>query len=239
MSGRQGFRDLLAELQEVKDSNTDAVFRKIQARYDIRHLAYLNISLTAGNRGLLDLVHTFPEPFIKHYRDKNLFAIDPVMQSVLTGIKPVDWRERHLSDPATGRVFAIAARYGISDIGMTIPLLCRGSQTALFALNADMTPQQWTRRRIGILRDIQVLATYLHAARQERVRVSEPAELTARESEVLIWTAAGKSYWEIAQILGISERTVRFFMTNARRKLGVVTNPQAVAQAMWRGIIPP
>ena len=161
MSGRQGFRDLLSELQQVKDNNTDAVFEKIQARYDIRYQAYINISLTAGNLSLLDLLHTFPKPFIRHYREKNLFAIDPVMQSALTGIKPVDWRERHLSDPATGRVFMIAARYGITDIGMTIPLLCRGNQTALFALNADMTPHQWERRRFGILRDMQVLATYL------------------------------------------------------------------------------
>ena len=238
MSRRNGFSDLLGELQQEKDNNTDAIFAKIQARYDIRYQAYINFSLTTGNQSLLDLLHTFPKAFVKHYQDKKLFAIDPVMQSALTGIKPVDWRERHLSDPSTGKVFAIAAQYGISDIGMTIPLLCRGSQTALFALNADMTPQQWSRQRIEILRDVQVLATYLHAARQKHAQVFEPTELTARESEVLIWTAAGKSYWEISKILGISERTVRFFMTNARRKLGVVSNPQAVAQAMWRGIIP-
>jgi len=238
MSRRNGFSDLLGELQQEKSNNTDAIFAKIQARYDIRYQAYINFSLTTGNQSLLDLLHTFPKAFVRRYRDESLFAIDPVMQSALTGIKPVDWRERHLSDPSTGKVFAIATQYGITDIGMTIPLLSRGSQTALFALNAEMTPQQWAKQRIEILRDVQVLATYLHAARQKHAPVFEPAELTARESEVLIWTAAGKSYWEISQILGISERTVRFFMTNARRKLGVVTNPQAVAQAMWRGIIP-
>ena len=238
MSRRNGFSDLLGELQQEKTNNTDAIFAKIQARYDIRYQAYINFSLTTGNQSLLDLLHTFPKAFARRYRDEKLFAIDPVMQSALTGIKPVDWRERHLSDPSTGKVFAIAAQYGITDIGMTIPLLCRGSQTALFALNAEMTPQQWAKQRIEILRDVQVLATYLHAARQKHAPVLAPAELTARESEVLIWTAAGKSYWEISKILGISERTVRFFMTNARRKLGVVSNPQAVAQAMWRGIIP-
>ncbi|MCP4319407.1 MAG: LuxR family transcriptional regulator [Hyphomicrobiales bacterium] len=238
MSRRQGFYDLLSELQQEKNRDTDAVFEKIQAQYEIRHQAYINFSLTAGQQNVLDLLHTFPEAFVKLYSEKNLFSIDPVMQSALTGIKPVDWRERHLSDPATGKVFMIAAGFGISDIGMTIPLLCRGSQTALFVLNADLAPEKWSQRRMEILRDVQVLATYLHAARQELAQAFEPAELTARESEVLTWTAAGKSYWEISMILGISERTVRFFMTNARRKLGVVTNPQAVAQAVWRGIIP-
>ncbi|NUS68745.1 MAG: LuxR family transcriptional regulator, partial [Ensifer adhaerens] len=41
-----------------------------------------------------------------------------------------------------------------------------------------------------------------------------------------------------ATILGISERTVRFFMTNARRKLNVVSNTQAVAQAVRHALIP-
>ncbi|WP_280113369.1 helix-turn-helix domain-containing protein [Rhizobium sp. PDO1-076] len=61
--------------------------------------------------------------------------------------------------------------------------------------------------------------------------------LTPREIETLSWVAAGKSYWEIAVILGITERTVRFFMSNARRKLNVVTNPQAVAEALWRKLV--
>ena len=39
-------------------------------------------------------------------------------------------------------------------------------------------------------------------------------------------------------ILGITERTVRYFMANARRKLNVVSNTQAVAEAAWRGLLP-
>jgi len=53
----------------------------------------------------------------------------------------------------------------------------------------------------------------------------------------LSWGAAGNNYWELAVILGITERTVRFFMSNARRKLNVMTNPQAVAEALWRKLI--
>ena len=62
--------------------------------------------------------------------------------------------------------------------------------------------------------------------------------LTRRERETLAWIAAGKSYWETAVILGISERTIRHFMANARQKLDVVNNAQAVAEAVWRGLIP-
>lgn len=67
---------------------------------------------------------------------------------------------------------------------------------------------------------------------------SKSLPLTRRERETLAWIAAGKSYWETAVILGISERTIRYFMANARHKLDVVNNAQAVAEAVWRGLIP-
>jgi DNA-binding NarL/FixJ family response regulator len=40
--------------------------------------------------------------------------------------------------------------------------------------------------------------------------------LTRREGECLGWCAEGKSYWETAVILGISERTVSFHMEAVR-----------------------
>lgn len=53
--------------------------------------------------------------------------------------------------------------------------------------------------------------------------------LTTRERDALRWVAAGKSDWEIAVILGVSQTTVRFHVDNARRKLGAVNRAQAVA----------
>ncbi len=67
------------------------------------------------------------------------------------------------------------------------------------------------------------------------VCVSEPGagdevHLTSREREALTWVAEGKSDWEIAVILGLSETTVRFHVDNARKKLGAVNRAQAVAR---------
>ena len=56
--------------------------------------------------------------------------------------------------------------------------------------------------------------------------------LTARERDALRWVAAGKSDWEIAVILGVSQTTVRFHVDNARRKLGAVNRAQAVAMLL-------
>jgi DNA-binding CsgD family transcriptional regulator len=65
------------------------------------------------------------------------------------------------------------------------------------------------------------------------------ARVTARESEILAWVAAGKSDWAIGQILQISGKTVNFHVENAKRKLGVGTRVQAVIAAMRSGVIGP
>ena len=63
------------------------------------------------------------------------------------------------------------------------------------------------------------------------------ALVTARESEVLAWVAAGKSDWAIGRLLNISGKTVNFHVENAKRKFGVATRVQAVIVAMRAGII--
>ena len=65
----------------------------------------------------------------------------------------------------------------------------------------------------------------------------ENPPLTEREIECLKWSAEGKTYEDIGVLLGISARTVRFFLENAKRKLGSVNTTHAVAAAMQRGLI--
>jgi LuxR family quorum sensing-dependent transcriptional regulator len=59
--------------------------------------------------------------------------------------------------------------------------------------------------------------------------------LTPRQREVLAFTAAGKSDWEMGAIIGISENTVNRHMEDAKARLKVVTRAQAVALAVHRG----
>jgi LuxR family quorum sensing-dependent transcriptional regulator len=65
---------------------------------------------------------------------------------------------------------------------------------------------------------------------------SEPP-LTARERDCLAFAADGNTDRQIADLLGISEATVRFHFNNARRKLGAVNRTQAVARLAVRGML--
>jgi len=63
--------------------------------------------------------------------------------------------------------------------------------------------------------------------------------LTSREVECLHWMAAGKTSGEIAIILAISESTVNFHLKNTLTKLNSNNRVQAVAKAVYGGIISP
>ena len=63
--------------------------------------------------------------------------------------------------------------------------------------------------------------------------------LNDREVEVLTWVARGKTSMEIAQILGLSKRTVDFHIDNARDKLGTATRTEAVLKAATGRLIEP
>jgi two-component system nitrogen regulation response regulator NtrX len=62
-------------------------------------------------------------------------------------------------------------------------------------------------------------------------------DLSLREKEVLNWLKKGKSSWDIATILHISERTVNYHVTNIMQKLNAVTRTQAVAVALEHKLI--
>lgn len=61
--------------------------------------------------------------------------------------------------------------------------------------------------------------------------------LTRREREILLWIANGKSYWETARILSISEGTVRIHLASIRKKLDAPNTTNAVAKALYQRVI--
>lgn len=61
--------------------------------------------------------------------------------------------------------------------------------------------------------------------------------LTAKETQVLLWSFQGKTSWEIAQIQNCTEATVNFHFSNIRRKFEVNSRSAAVLKAIELGII--
>ena len=88
---------------------------------------------------------------------------------------------------------------------------------------------------------LYLLSLYAHgrANRLKRGGKEKAIGLRPRECEVLLWVAAGKSDWEIGEILRIGASTVHKHVESAKRKFGVRTRVQAVVAALRQGHIRP
>ena len=90
-------------------------------------------------------------------------------------------------------------------------------------------------------RAAEVIALFADAKLRALLQPAERARsgglLTQRERDVLQWSAAGKTSWEIGTMMGLSERGINKIVARAMIRLNSVTRTQAVAQALHRGEI--
>ncbi|MCK4739326.1 MAG: helix-turn-helix transcriptional regulator [Deltaproteobacteria bacterium] len=72
---------------------------------------------------------------------------------------------------------------------------------------------------------------------RERLNWIEDNLLTGREREIIGWMKEGKTNWEVATILEIRERTVKFHVGNIVKKLNASNKTHAVAIAIEKSLL--
>jgi DNA-binding NarL/FixJ family response regulator len=81
--------------------------------------------------------------------------------------------------------------------------------------------------------------TTVEEAEEEEEEESEPSwGLTRRELEILRLMAEGHSNTDLAKMLWVTEKTVKFHLSNVYRKLGVSNRTQASRWAQLHGVLP-
>jgi len=66
---------------------------------------------------------------------------------------------------------------------------------------------------------------------------TSPVELTAREVEVLRFVAQGLTNFEIAEMLGLSEKTIAYYMTRIYNKTATENRAAVTAFAIRQGLV--
>lgn len=180
---------------------------------------------------------SYPTDWLGLYLRENYLAVDPIVRTHFRRFGTQVWSDtfrRVASRPEVefiGRAAAFGLREGVT-LGLHDPRHQRGTIFSFAGAAMGEHPRQ-----VLIL---EHLAPHLHVALTRTMAGATPSavSLSAREREVLQWMKEGRSNWEIAQIIGISERTVRFHVGNILQKLQALTRGHAVALAMEQGLIP-
>ncbi|MES0151786.1 LuxR family transcriptional regulator [Mesorhizobium sp. M0012] len=231
--------------QTVGITQSERLFDLLSAfalNFDCPWIAYG--SLAPGQRGLKlirrdpAVMLNCPDEWQERYFEMGYDRIDPIMKTSRKRADAFRWSEVYNDGSTTEderRVFDEAATFGLRS-GISVPL--HGPEGS-FAIMSFARPwnREFQNRTITYL---QLAALHFHlrvAKCANSAGIEGAPNLSLREKECILWTARGKSSWEIGKILGISLNTVNFHIKNVKQKLDASSRTLAAIKAVNFGII--
>ncbi len=233
---------LFAALSEIQNATDGEAIEKLLdhliAFYGLKSAAYLGTGIARAPDAEPYLAVTYSPDWVERYKDQRYAEIDPVIVMGLRRLLPLDWSEFGRLEGKQVTLFGEAGEFGLGRRGLSIPVHGRLGDRGLLSITSDLGESEWECEKRIYMRDFQVLATHIHdrVLRLEGL-APQPARLSPRELECLEWIAQGKTAWECAAILGLSQHTVRCYLESARHKLGAISNTHAVSIAHRAGLL--
>jgi DNA-binding CsgD family transcriptional regulator len=234
--------DWLEELLTLTESapDADAMYWGLQAKaldLGFEYCAYSFITpLPLSNPRVL-MRNNYPLAWQKRYVRAGYLQIDPTLRHARKSQSPLLWSESVFADAR--KMWEEAQSHGLKHGWVQSCLDGTGGGSMLTLLRSAMPLSAHE------LADKQTRMRWLvHAAHmglghtiRSSLRAQSGIRLTAREVEVLKWTADGKSTQDVADILAVSKNTVNFHIKNAMGKLHSSNKTAAVVQAALRGYL--
>jgi DNA-binding CsgD family transcriptional regulator len=236
---RQDLQRTTFELVRSLDPTFEATAAVEQFDRHIRSLGFtyaMCLKVPEIDQDLSDclLLCSFPEEWIARYAGQDYVKHDPIVRELFRTYQPYTWSEVRARRSLTGigqRILDEAAAIGATE-GFVVPIYEASGYTGLVSIAGPGVEIAAEARNA-----LALACIYLHnkLSTLKRQSTDTSVGLTERELECLCWAAAGKSDWEIGQILSVSSKTINYHIENAKRKFGVTTRIQAIIAAMRSG----
>jgi LuxR family quorum sensing-dependent transcriptional regulator len=182
----------------------------------------------------LMMLNGWPKGWTETYTRLNLVQNDPVVAHCFRSTAPFVWRDAPydpLTNPKAKEVMDRATDFRMNE-GFCVPIhSSEGFQAVVTMAGEQVEAARQVRRALHLM------ALYAYGKAVELClpkKFPEPRLLTKREREVLQWTAAGKTAWEISQILGVAESTIIAHLKSAAAKYDTSNRVATVVAALRR-----
>lgn len=182
---------------------------------------------------------SYPEEWLRLYWQNGYFEVDPVFQTALQKPGTQHWQTTY-KDAGSDKqqeFMAAAKEFGLGD-GITTGSADPACRVATFCSFASAETID-AARYVPL---VEYFGYHVHLALLRTAPKNPQSmdrcvkQLTLRELTILNWVKNGKTNWEIAQIMGVTERTIRFHVESIFSKLDVTSRSQAVATAIEHGL---
>lgn len=235
--GRAAF-DFIDEIAGMTDQCAVILrMNKELAKYGFDAWVITGLPMPGGRLEEKMLLNGWDPAWSSYYFKHNLIQDDPVGAHCFRSVGPFEWKDACYDAkawPAAKKIMNAAADVGMRH-GFCVPIHSfAGFQSVVSMAGEYVDLSPYAKRALHLM------SIYAHDKAVSVVRQPhEPCAhvLTRREKEVLNWTAAGKTAWEVSRILGISEKTVISHLTHAARKFETPNRVATVVAALRRGEI--
>lgn len=181
-------------------------------------------------------INNYDPVWRQRYLEKDYVSVDPTVRHGVRCTAPLVWSDELFA--SAPHLWAEARSFGLR-VGWAQSYFDARGHVGMLSL-ARASGSIGRAELVALEPAVTWLAKVAHSALAPLLassRLQEPVALTRRERDVMNWTADGKTSADVAQILGIGERTVKFHLHNVIQKLQVSNKTAAAARAAALGLL--
>jgi DNA-binding CsgD family transcriptional regulator len=227
-------------LEELSVVDHDAAVRELVGGY-LREIGFAGFLFTAYGDTQAHLMCSCGQDLFLRYRRDEFHVVDPISRQARSSWLPVVWDARDYLARSSGKqaeLFEVTLEHGY-ERGISVPIRGPGSWFDCFVALSRHSEREFEQGRNPWRNELMLIGAHISSVYHGVLHrdAERPADLTARELECLHWTAQGKTAWEVARLIDVSERTVQFHIRNACGKMNAASKHQAALKAANMGLI--
>ncbi|MBW5892211.1 LuxR family transcriptional regulator [Pectobacterium polaris] len=235
-------------------SSSEIISRVIKGHFNenLDHYDGIKFSfmvLNKKNPSEMIIISSYPDEWVNLYKENKYQHIDPVVLASFNKISPFSWEKSLVINTRLqlAKIFDLSKKYNIIN-GYTFVLHDHGDNLAMLSIIVDSSYPDDVDTFIEEKKDtfqmllINAYEKIISLCREmiESKKQSNNKEIfSQRENEILYWASMGKTYLEVAIILGIKTSTVKFHIGNVVKKLGVLNAKHAIRLGVELQLIKP
>lgn len=241
----QTYVELARQATSIEEIHS--VCLQMTEEYGYDYFVYVLTLYSSFSKPQIYVISGYPPEWPRYYIEQDYMSHDPIARYCAQNVTPVVWSEVFDYMPRHNmgvRIMNESGDHGLKN-GISIPVHGLRGDSGLLSLCRGYDSVSVYRDIIRSMPFVDLLARYIHEAAYRVFsrfgansgEFPAPVTLNEQERECLLWSAEGKTSWEISMIMRIPERRVLYYIQNACSKLGVANKQHAVARAVSLGLL--
>lgn len=194
----------------------------------------------APGRHFVNVIGNIPATYEHISSCKKRGQIDPVVKLLKRVGTPFTYDQEFYIKHGAGELWEEQAPFGYKT-GIAVALHLPERRHLVVGFDRQRRLPSNDKSKARLLADLNLAAVFSESAANRLLGPNATRDtsvlLTKREVEVLQWTRAGKTAWEVGMLLQVAERTAVHHICTAMRKLDCTSKHQAVLKALSLGLL--